>query len=201
MTYAYAMVLENGTHISSQQPLISVTLKTPNGVLVCASPSYYLPTFNNVSELNGRGATLDSATAISNGFRVSLTRSPNANPNGFGGGVDYLQDVWTKNWTEVTYDLSPYRGQDVVSPLKPTTVFPVVIFHMPIWPSATNVQDCRSAEIQWSAIILSLLILFPHWQALLTTGSFRIPGRLFQVQITIFSWSNPHRAGGSRQRS
>ena len=49
----------------------------------------------------------------SNGFRVSLTRSPNANPNGFGGGIDYLQDVWTKNWTEVTYDLSPYRGQDV----------------------------------------------------------------------------------------
>ncbi|HEY4967606.1 MAG TPA: gliding motility-associated C-terminal domain-containing protein, partial [Puia sp.] len=30
-----------------------------------------------------------------------------------GGTVEYLQDVWTKNWTEVTYDLSPYRGQQV----------------------------------------------------------------------------------------
>ncbi len=113
MTYAYAMVLENGTHVSSQQPLISVTIKTSAGVLVCASPSYYLPTFNNVSEQSGRGATLDSATAKKNGFRLSNSRSPNANPNANGGGIEYLQDVWTKNWTEVTYDLSPFRGQQV----------------------------------------------------------------------------------------
>jgi PKD-like domain/CHU_C Type IX secretion signal domain len=111
MTYAYAMVLENGTHISSQQPLVSVTIKTPAGVLACASPSYFLPTFNNVSELNGRGATLDSATAINNGFHVSQTPSPNPNPTVSGGNIQYLQDVWTKNWTEVTYDLSAYRGQ------------------------------------------------------------------------------------------
>src|SRR5439155_21391242 len=25
----------------------------------------------------------------------------------------YLQDVWTKGWTEVTFDLAPYRGQVV----------------------------------------------------------------------------------------
>jgi hypothetical protein len=111
MTYAYAMVLENGTHISSQQPLTSVTLRTPAGVIVCASPSYYLPTNDNVTE-GGRGATLDSATAKRNGFRVSSTRSPNANPNP-AGQVEYLQDVWVKDWTEVTYDLAAYRGQKV----------------------------------------------------------------------------------------
>ncbi len=75
MTYAYAMVLENGTHISDYQPIISATLRTPAGVILCASPSYYLPTFNNV-DISGRGATLDSATAKANGFTVSLTRIP-----------------------------------------------------------------------------------------------------------------------------
>jgi hypothetical protein len=115
MTYAYAMVLENGTHISSEQPLISATLTTPAGVILCASPSYYLPTFNNTTGGTGRGATLDSATAIKNGFRVSNVRTPNPNadPNGAASGNVYLQDVWTKDWTEVTFDLSPYRGQQV----------------------------------------------------------------------------------------
>ncbi len=112
MTYAYAMVLENGTHVSSQQPLISATLRTPAGVIQCASPSYFLPTFGNVSD-GGRGATLDSATAKANGFRVSGLHSPNANPDPNAPGPEYLQDVWTKNWTEVTFDLSPYRGQKV----------------------------------------------------------------------------------------
>jgi PKD-like domain/CHU_C Type IX secretion signal domain len=113
MTYAYAMVLENGTHVSSQQPYISVTLKTPAGIITCASPNYLLPTFGNVTQ-GGRGATLDSATAKRNGFKVSGVHSPNENPDPNGsGGEQYLQDVWTKGWTEVTYDLSPYRGQDV----------------------------------------------------------------------------------------
>jgi PKD-like domain/CHU_C Type IX secretion signal domain len=112
MTYAYAMVLENGTHISSQQPLIRVTLKTPAGVIDCASPSYYLPTFNNISAA-GRGATLDSATAKRNGFSVSSMHSPNPSPDSGPDGTQYLQDIWTKGWTEVTFDLSPYRGQQV----------------------------------------------------------------------------------------
>ncbi len=111
MTYAYAMVLENGTHVSNYQPVISARLQTSAGLITCASPSYYLPTFNNVSE-GGRGATLDSAQAKKNGFIVSNTRTPNVSPNP-GGGVDNPQDVWTKNWTEVTFDLSPYRGQSV----------------------------------------------------------------------------------------
>jgi hypothetical protein len=110
MTYAYAMVLENGTHVSSQQPLISATLKTPAGIITCASPSYYLPTFDNVSE-GGRGATLDSATAKHNGFTPSFQPSPNPNLDRNSSGS--LSDVWTKNWTEVTFDLSPYRGQQV----------------------------------------------------------------------------------------
>jgi hypothetical protein len=115
MTYAYAMVLENGTHMSSQQPYISVTLKTSAGVITCASPNYLLPTFGSGGPFgNNKGLTLDSATAKSNGFKVSSAHSPNEDPGPNGGGSgQYLQDVWTKGWTEVTYDLSPYRGQDV----------------------------------------------------------------------------------------
>jgi hypothetical protein len=112
MTYAYAMVLENGTHVSIQQPHISAIVKTPAGVIDCASPSYLLPTLNNVNS-QGRGATLDSATAIKNGFKVSPLRSPNRNPDPNVSSNEYLQDVWTKGWTEVTFDLSAYRGQQV----------------------------------------------------------------------------------------
>lgn len=113
MTYAYAMVLENGTHNSNEQPLFKATLIANNNIITCASPHYYLPTFNNAGGggsggTGGTGATLDTATALANGF----TNSPvlffsHAGTGGF------LQDVWTKGWTEVTFDLSPYRGQQV----------------------------------------------------------------------------------------
>lgn len=102
MTYAYAMVLENGTHASLEQPMARATITTPGGVIDCASPAYYLPT-------NGG---LDSATARANGFSPSLTPSPNVSPDPEDSGM-HLQDVWTKGWTEVTFDLSPYRGQQV----------------------------------------------------------------------------------------
>jgi gliding motility-associated-like protein len=116
MTYAYAMVLENGTHNSSEQPLFKATLSTHDSVITCASPGYYLPTFNNASGggggSSGTGATLDTATALANGFSNSptpfLSFSGNGNQNG-----TLLYDVWTKGWTEVTFDLSPYRGEQV----------------------------------------------------------------------------------------
>ncbi|GGB25379.1 T9SS type B sorting domain-containing protein [Puia dinghuensis] len=114
MTYAYAMVLENGTHNSNDQPLFSATLTTNDSVISCASPKYFLPTFNNANPRDA-GATLDSATAEKEGFIVSTRLSPNANPNGQGPGAnEHLQDVWYKKWTEVTFDLGPYRGQQVV---------------------------------------------------------------------------------------
>ena len=102
MTYAYAMVLENGTHASVDQPMARAIVSTPGGVIDCASPAYYLPT-------NGG---LDSAIARANGFSPSPMPSPNPAPDPLDSGV-YLQDVWTKGWTEVTFDLSPYRGQQV----------------------------------------------------------------------------------------
>ena len=106
MTYAYAMVLENGTHNSNEQPLFKATLTANNNVISCASPEYYLPTFNNAQGGGGTGATLDTATAIANGFSNSpVLFFSHAGAGGF------LQDVWTKGWTEVTFDLSPYRGQ------------------------------------------------------------------------------------------
>jgi gliding motility-associated-like protein len=116
MTYAYALVLENGTHNSNEQPLFKATLNTPDSIITCASPQYYLPTFNNATggggAGGGRGATLDTATALANGF----TNSPVAflSYSGQNNNVGtYLNDVWTKNWTEVTFDLSAYRGKQV----------------------------------------------------------------------------------------
>ena len=112
MTYAYAMVLENGAHNSNEQPLFSATLSTDDSVISCASPKYLLPTLNGVEE-GARGAILDSAYAIRAGFKVSSHVSPNVTPVGPGQGVLHLQDVWTKGWTEVTFDLSAYRGRRV----------------------------------------------------------------------------------------
>ena len=103
MTYAYAMVLENGTHASAEQPMARAILSTPGGVIACASPAYFLPT-------NGGG--LDSATARANGFTPSQLATPNASRNPSDSG-QHLRDVWTKGWTEVTFDLSAYRGQQV----------------------------------------------------------------------------------------
>ena len=113
MTYAYAMVLENGTHNSNEQPLFKATLVANGSVITCASPQYYLPTLNNAGSGPGdTGATLDSAAAIANGFKNSpvpfLTHAGTNNTSG-----TLLYDVWTKGWTEVTFDLSPYRGQQV----------------------------------------------------------------------------------------
>ncbi|MBO9202947.1 MULTISPECIES: T9SS type B sorting domain-containing protein [Niastella] len=114
MTYAYAMVLENGTHNSNEQPLFKATLSTHDSIITCASPGYYLPTFNNAAGGNGgsgTGATLDSAAAKANGFTNSPVPFMNFSGNNSSGTL--LYDVWTKGWTEVTFDLSPYRGQQV----------------------------------------------------------------------------------------
>lgn len=116
MTYAYAMVLENGTHNSNQQPLFKATLTTPDSLVTCASPQYYLPTFNDAGSggggPGGTGATLDTATALANGFTLSPVFFLSHAGTGGGGGT-LLQDVWTKGWTEVTFDLSAYRGRTV----------------------------------------------------------------------------------------
>ncbi len=101
VTYAYAMVLENGSHASNQQPLSRAILETKDGIIACASPSYYLPT-------SGSGNALDEAAAHRQGF----TQSPVPSPNTVGNGTTPYR-VWTKSWTEVTFNLSPYRGQQV----------------------------------------------------------------------------------------
>lgn len=114
MTYAYAMVLENGTHNSNEQPLFKATLTTPDSVVTCASPEYYLPTFNNAGGggSGSTGATLDTATALANGFSLSPVLFLSHAGAGGATGI-LLQDVWTKGWTEVTFDLSAYRGRTV----------------------------------------------------------------------------------------
>jgi len=116
MTYAYAMVLENGTHNSNEQPMFKATLTVDGAIIDCASPHYFLPTFNNATPGNGggsgSGATLDTATALANGFSNSpVLFLSHAGTQGNSGTL--LRDVWTKDWTEVTFDLSPYRGKQV----------------------------------------------------------------------------------------
>jgi len=112
MTYAYAMVLENGTHNSNQQPLFTATLSVGGTIVQCASPKYFLPTKDN-ADPRGTGATLDTALAQAQGIYLSAHPSPNANPNSNNPNAEHLMDVWAKGWTEVTFDLSPYRGQTV----------------------------------------------------------------------------------------
>jgi hypothetical protein len=107
MTYAYAMVMSNGSHNTDQQPLFSSTIMGGDSVITCASASYFLPTFNN-SDNMGVGATLNKQLAAQEGFFLS-PQSPAAtgNPAAEEG------TVWCKNWSEVTFDLAAYRGQQV----------------------------------------------------------------------------------------
>jgi gliding motility-associated-like protein len=74
----------------------------------CASSRYYLPTRGPLNS-NAEDNVLDTVQAEAEGFTVSDMTSPNV--DAITG--QHLQDVWTKDWTEVTFDLSPYRGQRV----------------------------------------------------------------------------------------
>ncbi len=105
MTYAYAMVLESAPHLTSQVPLFSANLNTNTGTIDCANAFYQLPTI-----ASGTSFVLDQNAAIKEGFSLSNTLSPNDNGNI----NESKKRVWTKGWTEVTFDLSPYRGQKVV---------------------------------------------------------------------------------------
>ncbi|MBI1780102.1 MAG: gliding motility-associated C-terminal domain-containing protein [Sphingobacteriales bacterium] len=114
ITYAYAMVLENGSHTTSSQPIFNATVMSPTGKIACASATYNLPTtFTGI--VNNNGGRLDSiyevdqTIAAQQGFTLSNVPSPNNNnrPN------ESLIRVWTKGWTEVMFNLAQYRGQTV----------------------------------------------------------------------------------------
>jgi gliding motility-associated-like protein len=116
MTYAYALVLENGRHGSNSQPVFSSTVAVvPSGsdtdsIISCASPKYFLPTKGGNINSNNEDQILDTAQALAEGFVWSDVPSPNI--DAFTG--NHLTDVWTKAWTEVTFDLSPFRGKQVL---------------------------------------------------------------------------------------
>lgn len=114
ITYAYAMVMENGSHSTVNQPIIKVTLHSPQGNIECASAVYNLPTVftGEVSNNFGRPDSVfivDESIAIQQGFSLSPVPSPNTTgrPN------ESLIRVWTKGWREVMINLAPYRGQQV----------------------------------------------------------------------------------------
>ncbi len=72
MTYAYAMVLENGTHASLDQPMARAIINTSGGGDKLR--------FARILSSNLCGA-LDSATAKANGFSLSPMPTPNLSVN------------------------------------------------------------------------------------------------------------------------
>ncbi len=104
VTYAYAMVLESAPHNNDEVPMFTAKLNTNNGIIDCASAIYLLPTTNN-----GNTYVLDQKGALLEGFTQSGVPSPNNNGNN----NETPYRVWTKGWTEVIFDLAPYRGQKV----------------------------------------------------------------------------------------
>lgn len=171
MTYAYAMVLENGTHNSDQQPLFKATLRSADSVISCASPQYYLPTFNNTGG-GSTGATLDSATAIANGFSVSpvffLSHSGQNNTGGI-----LLQDVWTKDWTEVTFDLSPFRGSQVTLTFESVNCTPGAHF---AYAYVALRNTCAGLEISGNPVVCTN-----------SSANFSIPA----LANAIYNWTVP----------
>lgn len=114
ITYAYAMVLENGSHTTSNQPIFHARVTSPGGDIACASATYNLPTtFVGFSNTNGGRPdsifTMDESYARQQGFDLSPVPSPNNNGNR----NESPYRVWYKPWTEVTFNLAPYRGQQV----------------------------------------------------------------------------------------
>ncbi len=112
VTYAYAMVLENGQHTNDIMPLFTAKLTTQNGTIDCANAQYYLPTLQTGLNTNGNPIfELDQGAALQEGFSLSSTLSPNdlntTNPG------STRKRVWTKGWREVIVDLAPWRGQQV----------------------------------------------------------------------------------------
>ncbi len=56
MTYAYALVLENGTRTIPTNGLCSsATLSTPDSTITCASPEYYLPLPSTLAKAEAGG--------------------------------------------------------------------------------------------------------------------------------------------------
>jgi hypothetical protein len=104
VTYAYAMVLESAPHENDQVPMFTAKLNTNLGIIDCASALYLLPTTPN-----GTSYVLDQQAALQKGFLQSGEPSPNDNGNR----NESPYRVWTKGWTEVIFDLAPYRGQQV----------------------------------------------------------------------------------------
>jgi gliding motility-associated-like protein len=171
MTYAYAMVLENGTHNSNEQPLFKATLQTIDSVISCASPKYFLPTLNNTG-VGQTGATLDTAAAIANGFSLSTKLFLSHAGNNNNGGI-YLQDVWTKDWTEVTFDLSPYRGKQVFLSFEADNCYPGAHF---AYAYVALRNTCAGLQISGNPVACTN-----------TSGTYSVPS----LASAVYSWQVP----------
>ena len=90
-TYQYAVVLNNpsGGHTSDEQPFFQITLQDQNGNTINSPCAIY-------------NVTTDSAADPKFGF----IENTGSTYNGF-------LDVFYKNWTPVTIDLTPYIGQTI----------------------------------------------------------------------------------------
>ena len=148
ITYAYAMILENGLHTNDEMPKFTAKLTTQSSTIDCANAEYYLPT--NQTGIDNRGRPifeLDQNAAFQKGFSLSSTPSPNdlsaTNP-----GATRLR-VWTKGWTEVIVDLAPWRGQQVTLTFEADNCVPTGHFAY-AYVALKNV--CQGLQIEGSPI-------------------------------------------------
>lgn len=96
-TYAYAILLEDGTHETDQQPKFTAKVFLNNTLIDCLSYEYQLPTNNSV---------IDEKRAIEEGFRKSKIPSETDKRS---------QRVWVRDWREMFIDLSQYSNNTVVT--------------------------------------------------------------------------------------
>lgn len=105
-TYAYAILLEDGTHDTDQQPKFTAKVFFNNSLVECLSYEYQLPTNNGV---------IDEAKAIAEGFRKSKLPSETDKRS---------QRVWVRDWREMFIDLSNYVGNSVRIELEASNCIP-----------------------------------------------------------------------------
>jgi gliding motility-associated-like protein len=173
ITYAYAMVLENGSHATSNQPIFYATVTSPDSVISCASATYNLPTiFGGIEDSNNGPDSifiLDENIAAAQGFTLSSLASPNV--NGFRNESPFR--VWTKGWREVTFNLAPYRGKQVTVTFEANNCVPGGHF---AYSYIALRNDCAGLEISG-----------PNLACINSTVTYSIPS----LANAVYNWTVP----------
>lgn len=130
ITYAYALVLQDGTHPWDQQPRFIATVRNPSlakgkDTIKCASVIYAVPTSFTEAQKN------------TNGFYLT----------GVNSGIYY------KNWTEVSFNLGAYAGKTILLEFESDDCSPSG--HWGYAYFALRNDGCGSGSITGNSIICS----------------------------------------------